>query len=87
MEILLCDRSLLLCGSQAEVEHMTHRHLPRHIEVYEIQGLRLYVKTTGLRDFAIWEDELTPRELVGIARDIRKRRAKKPEPQLEASVV
>src|SRR5690242_5992517 len=43
--------------------------LPRHIEVYELGARRLYAKTIG-RSFALFEDELTPEELIAIARDI-----------------
>lgn len=43
--------------------------LPQDIEVYEIGARRLYAKTIG-RSFALFEDELTPDELMAIARDI-----------------
>ena len=63
-----------------------HRDLPREIEVYEIGARRLYVKT-GVRNFALSEDDLTPQELLGIASDITARQAKPPEPQIgQASV-
>jgi hypothetical protein len=55
---------------------MTDWHLPQAIEVYEVGARRLYAKTRG-GTFAIFEDELTPEELVAIARDIAGRR---PEP-------
>ena len=43
--------------------------LPQEIEVYEVGARRLYAKTIG-RSFALFEDELTPEELMAIARDI-----------------
>ena len=49
------------------------RKLPQEIEVYEVGALRLYAKTSG-RSFALFEDELTPEELMAIARDILSRR-------------
>lgn len=61
---------------------MTHRDLPRGIEVYDIGARRLYVKT-GVRNYAISEDDVTPEELVGIARDIATRQATQSEPQIE----
>ena len=60
---------------------MTHQDLPREIEVYEVGALRLYVKT-GNRNIAISEDDLTPEELVGIARDIASRQAERSQPLL-----
>lgn len=55
---------------------MTHPEpgLPREIEVYEVGARRLYAKTRD-QCFAIFEDELTPEELIAIARDIVARRA------------
>jgi hypothetical protein len=47
--------------------------LPQEIEVYEVGARRLYAKTSG-RSFALFEDELTPEELMAIARDIIDRR-------------
>jgi len=64
---------------------MTHQDLPRDIEVFEIGVRRLYVKT-GARNFAISEDDLTPEELVGIAKDIAARQARVSEAQLEMAV-
>ncbi len=65
---------------------MTHRDLPGDIEVYEIGLRRLYVKT-GVRNFAISEGDVTPEELVGIARDIADRQARPSESQIgQASV-
>jgi hypothetical protein len=55
---------------------MMHQNLPQEIEVYEVGSRRLYAKTSG-GSFALFEDELTPEELVAIARDIEARR---PEP-------
>jgi hypothetical protein len=52
---------------------MTDQSLPHEIEVYEIGSRRLYAKTRG-GSFALFEDELTPEELVAIARDIAARR-------------
>ena len=52
---------------------MTEQSLPSEIEVYEIGARRLYAKTRG-GNFALFEDELTPEELVAIARDIAARR-------------
>ena len=48
-------------------------NLPRAIEVYQVGARRLYAKTSD-RSFAIFEDELTPEELVAIAKDIALRR-------------
>jgi len=61
---------------------MTQQDLPGEIEVYEIGARRLYVKT-GARNFAISEEDLTPEELMGIARDIAERKAKLSELQIE----
>jgi hypothetical protein len=44
------------------------------IEVYEVGCRRLYAKTNG-PSFAIFEDELTPEELIAIAKDITARHA------------
>lgn len=52
---------------------MTEQSLPRGIEVYQVGLRRLYAKTRG-GAFAIFEDELTPEELVAIAQDIASRR-------------
>ena len=52
---------------------MTEQNLPQQIEVFEVGARRLYAKTRG-GTFAIFEDELTPEELVAIARDIATRR-------------
>ena len=49
-------------------------NLPHEIEVYEVGKRRLYAKTTG-GNFAIFEDELTPEELIAIANDIAARRS------------
>jgi hypothetical protein len=65
---------------------MTHQDLPRGIEVYEIGARRLYVKT-GVQNFAISEDDVTPEELVGIAKDMAVRQAKPSEPQIETAVL
>ena len=48
--------------------------LPKAIEVYEVGRRRLYAKT-GDRIFAIFEDDLSPEELVAIAGDIAARQA------------
>lgn len=55
------------------MEHMNEQELPAAIEIYEVGARRLYVKMTG-PGFAIFEDELTPDELMAIARDIAARR-------------
>lgn len=47
--------------------------LPQAIEVYEVGARRLYAKTNG-GTFAIFEDELTPEELIAIAKDITARK-------------
>ncbi len=52
---------------------MPEQGLPLGIEVYEMANRRLYAKTTG-GSFALFEDELTPEELIAIARDIANRR-------------
>jgi len=63
---------------------MTEQGLPREIEVYEVGARRLYAKTNS-RAFALFEDELTPEELVAIARDIATRRPEShPEPAEDA---
>ena len=46
--------------------------LPQAIEIYEVGARRLYAKTSG-RGFALFEDELTPEELIAIAKDIEAR--------------
>ena len=48
-------------------------NLPPEIEIYQVGARRLYAKTSG-GAFAIFEDELTPEELVAIAQDIAARR-------------
>ena len=65
---------------------MTHQDLPREIEIYEIGARRLYVKT-GVRNFAISENDVTPEELVGIAKDIAARQAKPSEPHSDRAVL
>ena len=57
---------------------MTQQSLSGEIEVYEVGQRRLYAKTKG-GTFAIFEDELTPEELVAIANDIAARRPVSPE--------
>ncbi len=47
--------------------------LPQAIEVYEVGARRLYAKTHG-GTFALFEDELTPEELIAIAKDITARK-------------
>ena len=56
---------------------MTQQSLSGEIEVYEVGQRRLYAKTNG-GSFAIFEDELTPEELVAIAKDIASRRLRPP---------
>jgi hypothetical protein len=58
------------------MSRMTDQNLPHEIEVYEVGTRRLYAKTRG-GNFALFEDELTPEELVAIARDIATRRPKR----------
>jgi hypothetical protein len=53
---------------------MISQNLPSAIEIFQVGPRRLYAKTTG-GAFAIFEDELTPEELVAIAQDIAARRA------------
>jgi hypothetical protein len=65
---------------------MTYQDLPGEIEVYEIGSRRLYVKT-GERSIAISEDDLTPEELIGIARDIAARQASLLNPQGGIAVI
>jgi hypothetical protein len=56
---------------------MTQQTLPHEIEVYEVGERRLYAKTKD-RNFALFEDELTPEELMAIAGDIAARRTQRP---------
>jgi len=49
--------------------------LPQAIEIYEVGARRLYAKTSG-RGFALFEDELTPEELIAIAKDIEARQCR-----------
>ncbi len=51
---------------------MICRNLVGAIEVYEVGSRVLYAKT-GERSFAMFEDELTPEELLAIAGDIARR--------------
>jgi hypothetical protein len=62
---------------------MTASTLPPEIEVYQVGGRRLYVKTSG-QAFALFEDELTPEQLVAIADDISSRQ-QKAEPSAQAT--
>ena len=55
------------------MDMMIHQKLRNEIEVYDVGNRRLYAKTSG-GNFAIFEDELTPEELVAIAQDIATRR-------------
>ena len=48
---------------------MTSQSLSPEIEVFEVGRRRLYAKTRG-GSFAIFEDDLTPEELIAIAQDI-----------------
>jgi len=64
---------------------MTSEDLPGEIEVYEISARRLYIKS-GVRGFAISEDDVTPEELISIARDIATRRARRSESQMDMAV-
>lgn len=49
-------------------------NMPPEIEVFELGARRLYAKTSG-GTFAMFEDDLTPEELIAIARDISARKA------------
>jgi len=49
------------------------QNLTHAIQIYQVGARRLYAKTSG-RGFVIFEDELTPEELIAIARDIEARR-------------
>jgi hypothetical protein len=60
---------------------MNQQDLPGEIEVYQIGGRRLYVKN-GVRNFAISEGDVTPEELIGIARDIAARKGTISAPQI-----
>ena len=60
-------------ATQTLISPMTEQGLPREIEVYDVANRRLYAKTKG-RTFALFEDELTPEELMAIAKDIADRR-------------
>ena len=59
--------------------------LPQAIEVYEVGARRLYAKTIG-RSFALFEDELTPEELIAIANDISARRQKSSQEECQETV-
>lgn len=59
-------------AKQMSVASRTSQDLPGEIEVYELGSQRLYVKT-GRRNFAISEADVTPEELVTIARDMATR--------------
>ena len=50
------------------------------IEVYEVGCRRLYAKTNGGPGFALFEDELTPEELIAIAQDITARQTPSEKP-------
>ena len=63
---------------------MRDLNLPPEIEVFEVGSRRLYVKLTQ-GAFAIFEDELSPEELMGIAHDILARRTGEREPVLAAA--
>jgi hypothetical protein len=54
------------------MRRMICQSLPGKIEVYEVGTRRLYAKTNG-GTFALFEDELTPEELMAIAKDIAAR--------------
>ena len=53
--------------------------LLKTIEVYEVGCRRLYAKTNGPA-FALFEDELTPEELIAIAQDITARQTPSEKP-------
>jgi hypothetical protein len=54
------------------------------IEVYDVGCRRLYAKTNGT-GFAIFEDELTPQELMAIAQDITARHTASEQPATRTS--
>lgn len=63
---------------------MNEQNLPREIEVYEVGARRLYAKTRG-GTFALFDDELTPEELMAIAQDIAARRSTAPMLELDTA--
>ncbi|HLH55118.1 MAG TPA: hypothetical protein VKY92_16040 [Verrucomicrobiae bacterium] len=65
---------------------MIDRTLPQAIEVFEVAQRRLYIKTEG-GCFALFEDELTPEELIAIAHDIAARKQNPIEPVTELGSV
>jgi hypothetical protein len=62
------------------MRRMAQQNLTQEIEVFEVGSRRLYAKTNG-GSFALFEDDLTPEELVAIAHDIVARRTE-PTPAL-----
>lgn len=56
-----------------ESSSVKQQNLAGGIEIYEVGPRRLYAKTRD-RAFALFEDELTPEELMAIASDIAARR-------------
>ena len=68
-------------GTGLKSDFVNVQHLSPEIEVFELGARRLYAKTTG-GTFAIFEDELTPEELIAIARDIKARKAEQAQPEL-----
>jgi hypothetical protein len=66
------------------MNRMRQQNLPQAIEVYQVGWRRLYAKTRGDGNFVIFEDELTPEELMAIAQDIAARRSeRRTEPALQ----
>lgn len=61
---------------------MNEQNLHGEIEVYEVGTRRLYAKTRG-GTFALFDDELTPEELMAIAKDIAAHRPTLPMLGLE----
>ena len=64
---------------------MSKRSLPPEIQVFEVGYRRMYVKT-GVRSFAISEEDITPEELVSIAKDLEERQAERTARRLERQV-
>jgi len=66
------------------MNRMRQQNLPQAIEVYQVGWRRLYAKAKGDGNFVIFEDELTPEELMAIAQDIAARRLEpRPDPALQ----
>jgi hypothetical protein len=64
---------------------VNHSNLPPDIETYVVGSRRLYAKTSG-GAFAMFDDDLTPEELVAIAQHIAAQRLQASEPDAEPGV-